>query len=194
MTNNDNNTNNDKNIKNKNINNKCVIVKRLHYCDQPHDHWYEHIFHKYYLGSKHQSKHMIDDFTLTHIFWPILFYYLLKVINIHCPEMIVLICTSFFEIYENMEHQIVKYHRIEIDSSGESTYRGDSTINIIGDLMSHVISIYVAIYLFNTKNNHLNILLTLLILFCTITKLVGISYWTEFMEFMIVDLINVFKI
>lgn len=46
----------------------CDIIKHIHICDQPHDHWYEQLFTRYYPYSPHNSKHLIDGYSLTHIF------------------------------------------------------------------------------------------------------------------------------
>lgn len=38
-------------------------------CDQEHKNWYEHIYAPYSINSPHNSKHMFDIYSLTHIFF-----------------------------------------------------------------------------------------------------------------------------
>ena len=155
-------------------------IKRIHICDQPHKYWYEHIFNYYYEGSPHNSKHMFDIYSLTHIFWPMLLMLLMRdVLGYGRSVIIIFLISTFFEVYENQPEQIKKYHRIEVDSSGESSYRGDSTINIIGDILFNIFGIYLG---YSIKSNKLA-QLVLLMVFITITKVVGFNYWTEFITF-----------
>lgn len=158
-------------------------IKRLHYCDQPHNNWYEYIYSKHELGSPHESKHMFDIYSLTHTFWSLVLVLVLKYIlgsdkNLKVGIISILI-TTFFEIYENLPNQIVKYNRIEIDSDGKSNYRGDSSINIIGDIIFNLIGIYFGLYFGKNMN-----FIILLLLFLTITKVTGFSYWTNFIEYL----------
>ena len=90
----------------------------------------------------------------------------------------VFLFTTLFEIHENLPEQIIKYRRIEVDSSGKSSYRGDSLINLIGDIIGNVIGIYLALTLGNSITT-----IILIILFLVITNVVGLSYWVEFLEF-----------
>jgi hypothetical protein len=90
------------------------------------------------------------------------------------------IFTTAFEIYENLPKQIVKYHRIEVDSTGESSYRGDSTINIAGDIIFNMMGIYIGYKV----DNLTHAILILLIKSVIITKTIGFNYWTESFSFM----------
>ena len=157
-------------------------IKYLYFCDQPHKHWYEHIYNTYYPNSPHNSKHLFDIYTLTHIFWSLLLVLLLKKtfgFSIYVP-IFVFIITTVFEIHENLKEQIIRYQRIEINSTGISSYRGDSLLNLIGDIFGNILGIILAL----TLNNEYNVII-LLILFMVITNIVGISYWTDFLTFII---------
>ena len=154
----------------------------LSICDQLHGNWYENIYNSYYPNSPHNSKHLFDIYTLSHIFWSALLVIILKKIfndklGLALPIGVFLL-TTYFEIHENTEEQIVKYRRIEIDSSGTS-YRGDSLINLIGDIIGNIIGIYLGLALSNQA-----ISIVLVILFLVITNIVGFSYWLEFFEFL----------
>lgn len=88
---------------------------------------------------------------------------------------------TLFELYENTERQIKKYRRIEIDSKGVTTYRGDSTINIIDDLMANFFGIWLAMQI----TSSLESFAVLLALFLLVTRITGLSYWTDFVYFML---------
>lgn len=156
-------------------------IKYIYICDQPHKHWYEYIYNSHYVNSPHNSKHLFDIYTLSHIFWGALLTLVGRTIfnnSIYVP-IGVFILTTYFEIHENIKDQIVKYRRIEIDSNGTSSYRGDALINSIGDIIGNVIGIYLVLSLpFSI------IMIILIILFMVITNVVGLSYWTEFFEFL----------
>lgn len=153
----------------------------LIYCDQPHANMYDQIYASYYPKSPHNSKHLFDIYTNTHIFWLMLFMFIGKKL---CPDhkqeiaTLLLIASSWFEIYENQLEQIIKYRRIEINSMGETSYRGDSLINSIGDLLGNFIGIYLG---YNLDDSFC--LLILIALFFVVTSTVGFSYWTDFIEF-----------
>lgn len=165
-----------------------INIKRLHWCDQPHNYWYEHII-DFEPKSAHGSKHMFDIYSFTHIFWPLLLTLIAKKIfgtSIYVPIAIFII-TTIFELYENIPENIIKYHRIEVDSSGESTYRGDSTINIIGDIIFNAIGIYIG-YMYSDSVN----LIILVLTFIVITSVVGIKYWTEFLRYTLEYFVELF--
>jgi hypothetical protein len=156
-----------------------VNIKRLHVCDQPHK-WYEQLYTKHYPGSPHNSKHMFDIYALTHVFWTAVLSLVVGIIfglNSYTIAGIVLY-TMYFEYHENKIEQIIMYRRIEVDSSGHTTYRGDSTINIVGDIIGNILGLMLVLYT-TTQNT----LITLFVLFLYITSVVGIGYWTEFIEF-----------
>lgn|SRR3990170_1473525 len=158
-------------------------IKRLLICDQPHKHWYEYIYNSYYPQSPHNSKHIFDIYSLTHIFWPMILVFIGKKIfgKSKWIPIIIFMVTTFFEIYENLPEQIIKYHRIEIDQDGKSSYRGDSLINLIGDILFNIIGICLGYYV----DSWLNFFIIILIVFTIITSVVGISYWTSFIKFLI---------
>ncbi|QKF93753.1 DUF2585 protein [Fadolivirus algeromassiliense] len=156
-------------------------IKRLFVCDQPHKHWYEYIYNIYHLDSPHNSKHLFDIYSLTHIFWPMLIVLVTNNIfnnNILIP-IIIAIFVTYFEKHENSTEQIIKYRRIEIDSNGKSTYRGDSLINVLGDMFINLFAIYIAYNSSNIEN-----ITILIIIFLVITNIAGLSYWTDFYSFM----------
>lgn len=163
-------------------------LKKL--CDQPHSKWHEYIYHKYYPNSQHNSKHMFDVYSLTHTFWSFFLFVALRTIlpkiNFKITDfqlaMLVFVFTTYFEIHENEEEQIVKYRRIEINENGESSYRGDTMINILGDITSNSIGIYLGYILSNGLSSY--IIPVLLLLFGLITKIVGMGYWIEFFQFL----------
>jgi hypothetical protein len=102
-------------------------------CDQTHDNWYEHIYSPYYPNS-HNSKHF-DIYTHTHVFWRMLLMYIGKRLFPDYKNFIVVtlfVISTLFEVHENLPENIKMYKRIEIDSSGESSYRGDTLINSFG--------------------------------------------------------------
>ena len=159
-----------------------IKIKRLHICDQSHDHWYEHIYSPYCVNSPHNSKHMFDIYSLTHIFWPLLFSWLFKKLLNKNGYMFIamIIITTLFEIHENIPKNIIRYRRVEINQSGHTTYRGDSTINIIGDILLNIIGIYIGFHF----DNDVLIGIILTITFLIVTIVVGINYWIEFIQYL----------
>jgi len=124
---------------------------------------------------------MFDIYSITHVFWPALMTSILVNIfgkNIYIP-ICAMIISIYFEIYENSPKQIVKYRRIEIDSAGNTTYRGDTLLNIIGDILFNIIGIYIGYTATNTVTA-----IILLILFIIVTSVTGITYWTDFLTYL----------
>ena len=132
---------------------------------------------------------MFDVYSLTHLFWAgLLMWGMSQTLGYTFSNaVIVAVITAVFEIHENMEQQIKNYRRIEIDQSGQTTYRGDSTINIIGDILFNLVGIYIAFYI----RNPIHIALILSGTFGIITHTVGLDYWIEFFKFLAVP-INIF--
>lgn len=159
-----------------------IKIKKFHICDQPHNHWCEHIYSPYYVNSPHNSKHMFDIYSLTHIFWPLLFSWIIKKIvgKNDCIFIAMIIITTLFEIHENIPQNIIRYRRVEINKSGHTSYRGDSTINIIGDILMNFAGIYIG---FQFDNNFL-IGMILIITFLIIIMIVGVNYWIEFIQYL----------
>jgi len=156
-------------------------------CDQKHNHWWEYIYNSYYPNSPHNSKHAFDIYTLTHIFWPVLLVLIanntIRPYNQNINRIVIfliLFIIVYFEYHENQPEQIVKYRRIEIDSSGVSSYRGDSSVNLLGDIVVGLLSVYIAY----NSSNITNIIL-LVLTFITITHIVGMTYWKDFIKFSI---------
>lgn len=155
-------------------------IKRLFWCDQPHSHFLEQLYWPHASRSPHNSKHMFDIYTLTHLFWPIVVALLAKWIfgTERWVVIGVIIGTLLFEIYENLPAQIKRYRRIEIDSQGITTYRGDSVINVIGDTIANIIGVYIAFY-YSLQTSTLTLAAT----FVIVVKVLGMSYWTDFIGF-----------
>ena len=161
-----------------------IKIKRQFICDQPHQHWYEYLYNSYETNSPHNSKHFLDIYSLTHIFWFTLLSMMLKNMKILNDEYIIIglvMLSVLFEIHENTDKQIILYHRIEQSTTGVSSYRGDSFINVIGDIMCNLIGVYIG---FSVNNYSSSIFL--IILFIIITKIVGFEYWTDFFKFLFV--------
>lgn len=158
-------------------------VKRLHICNQPHNAWCEYIYNSYYPNSPHNSKHLFDIYTSSHLFWPMFMMFTGKKIfkndYWHVIAIIIAVIVSVFEIHENLPKQIRKYHRIEVNSMGKSVYRGDSTINILGDLIVNFIGIYLGYVL-----SDVHIIFSLFCVFIIMTNVVGLSYWTDFLNYL----------
>lgn len=155
------------------------------FCDQNHKYWWEYIYNSYTPNSPHNSKHLFDIYTQTHVFWSVLL--LLITNNTIRPYshninkiivLLILLLIIYFEYHENQPEQIVKYRRVEIDSTGISSYRGDSLLNLLGDIIIGLISVYIA---YNSSNK-INIII-LVLTFITITFVVGIDYWKDFIKF-----------
>ena len=160
---------------------KRFEITRLHICDQSHTNWYEYIYSCFYPFSPHIDKHMFDIYSLTHLFWPMLLMLISNAVfgkNIKFAIFIIFF-TTIFEIHENMENQIRKYHRIEVDSQGNSNYKGDSTINIIGDIIFNIIGVFLAYALSGDMS-----VVVLTMAFIIITYTVGFVYWTDFIKFL----------
>jgi hypothetical protein len=152
------------------------------YCDQHHDNWYEYIYSPYYSNSPHNSKHMFDIYTLGHVFWQMLFMWIgKKILPSHKKEVasILFIISSLFEFYENQPEQIIKYRRIEITSSGKTSYRGDSIINSFGDIIGNCIGIYLG-YILEEDSM---IIFILIMFFFVITINIELVYWTDLIQF-----------
>lgn len=152
------------------------------YCDQKHLFWWEYLYNSYYEFSPHNSKHIFDIYSLTHIFWCMLLTYILRLfMPIQIAVMSVFLLSTFFEIHENTNEQIIKYQRIEIDSNGRTSYRGDTILNFVGDIVSNVAGIYLG-----TTLSGYCVILYLLCIFAIITNVVGIVYFLDFFKFLVI--------
>lgn len=152
------------------------------YCDQPHNCPLEHIFSYYPPMSPHGSKHMFDQYSLTHFWWSLVITLILRLVIKDTKKLVIiqtLLVSVIFEVIENSPSHIKRFQRIEIDSSGKTNYRGDTVINLIGDIMCNTLGLWVGI----TIPVQYSILL-LIILVPVITMLIGEKYWTEFFSFL----------
>jgi hypothetical protein len=152
-------------------------IKRLLYCDQPHTHVYEYLYSTY-SDTKCNSKHVFDFYTLTHLFWP----FLITIWLMHLPItnyaiiLFVGIFTFLFELLENTEWFIRKYRSQEITDMGQSDYHGDSLLNLIGDTITNLIGIFMAIYISNKY-----VKWTILGILFGIITVVEPTYWNTFL-------------
>lgn len=176
------NANNKSNKDNNNVivSNPKLDNKFLFWCDQNHDSIIDQIYWPYKPHGPHNSKHLFDIYSLTHLWWVGLSTLLGIWVfgKIKPVPMIIFVLSTVFEIFENLPSQIVKYRRIEIDKSGNTSYRGDSLINIIGDIIFNVIGILLSWYFSSSV-----MFGVLLLSFALITNVVGINYWIEFLQF-----------
>lgn len=152
----------------------------IFWCDQPHKHWYEQLYYPYKLNTPHNSKHVMDIYFLTHIFWPLLMTYLLYPFFSNKQNLFWILFgfTTLFELFENLPDQIKRYRKVEIDSRGETSYRGDSFINMVADIFGNVLGILLGIYAREYTG------LIMFILFIVISSVTGMDYWKEFIGFM----------
>ncbi len=159
-------------------------MEHINFCDQNHQNWYEHII-SCDPQSEHNSKHIFDIYSFTHIFWAMLSMFILR--NIFKSKIVIFIILfilfTIFEIHENLPKQIIKYNRVETDNHGKSSYRGDSTINIMGDILSNTLGL-IAGYSLNTKD--VSVILFLLV--NIITKVLGTDYWIEFYRYALLSI------
>ena len=109
--------------------------------------------------------------------------------NIDYLSVVLIILFSVFEILENQPEQIIKYRKIETDSSNKTNYTGDSLLNIFGDIVFNIAGIYLGYAI----NSCISIITILVILFLIITKTVGFNYWTDFFKFTFIGLIDFIK-
>lgn len=154
----------------------------LWYCDQPHDNPLEQIFSYYPPMSPHGSKHFLDQYSLTHFWWSLLVTLLLKFVIKDTKRLVIVqivLISIIFEVIENSPGHIKRFQRIEIDSSGKTNYRGDSVINLIGDIMCNLLGLWVGV----TLPEEYSVLL-LVVLVPIITVLIGEKYWMEFFSFL----------
>lgn len=149
-------------------------------CDQQHSSIIEHIYSPFKnQDSPHNSKHLFDIYSLTHIFWCMaLAFTFLGRLSPKQIWIIALVLSIMFEIYENSPTQIEKYRRIETNSQGSSSYRGDTVINLIGDIITNMIGVYLALNL-----PIYSVIMILVGLFIRITQVLGVKYWTETFQF-----------
>lgn len=166
----------------------------LFWCDQKHDNWLEHlvspditslnIFSPNYKEisrtDPHNSKHLVDIYFFTHVIWSMILCFLLSFRFSRLQTTIAVIAVSIiFEIYENLPSSLEKYQRIEKDSDNKISYRGDSLINIVGDIAGNIIGIW-------TYWNYTHMFIPIFLL---IVSTVGWVYWTDFFSFILTALI-----
>lgn len=96
------------------------------------------------LDGNNTSKTLIDRYSPSHITHGVLFYFIFE--NIHFTRKYSLIFTIIFEIlweyFENTPYIINKYRQ----NPEYNDYKGDSYINIIGDIIFTILGFYIAKY------------------------------------------------
>lgn len=151
-------------------------------CDQPHTYLWEYLWSPTEPLSPHNSKHLFDFYTFTHVFWLLLGTVVAKRVfstqNLKFIVILLVVVSILFEVVENQKSSIMKYRRIEIDSRGKTSYRGDSVLNILGDIVGNVIGVWLGLMLpFQSS------IYALITLFSIITMTIGRDYWLEFLKF-----------
>lgn len=125
-------------------------------CDKPHSLLGHLVYAKYPDGfSDHNSTHMFDAYSLTHVFWGMVTMAAVLIILPHTrfkdwlkpkPILIAFIVGSIlFELGENAQKSIMNANinmgkglNLELDSNGLPSYNGDSLLNIFGDTLCNV--------------------------------------------------------
>jgi hypothetical protein len=96
------------------------------------------------LDGKGTSQQILDIYTFSHISHGIIFYHLLNNINIPLIKnnaiFIAILLEIAFEIFENTPSIINKYR----NKKEFNNYKGDSIVNIIGDVLFSIVGYYFA--------------------------------------------------
>jgi len=157
-------------------------IKRLFVCEEPHNNWYEYIYSYHNKNSPHNSQHMFDIYSLTHILASCVITYIFRKLQYDNKQyniiVSVLLLKIIFEIYENTPKQISRYNRVEVNSAGGSSYYGDSIINVAGDMISSIIGIYIG------YQPDYVVFSAILLLYVIITFRLGMNVWYDFFYFM----------
>lgn len=94
--------------------------------------------------SRHNSQHLLDPYTFTHILHGILFYWLTFLFFRKMPLawrlLIALSVESAWEVIENTDMVINRYREATISLD----YYGDSIINSLGDILSFAAGFFIA--------------------------------------------------
>jgi hypothetical protein len=98
------------------------------------------------LDGKGTSQQIMDIYSLSHITHGIILYFILKMVKINPTTgfIIAIIIESIWEIYENTPYIINKYR----ENKAYENYKGDSIVNMLGDLMSMMMGYYLS---YNSK-------------------------------------------
>lgn len=94
------------------------------------------------LDGKGTSQQIIDIYSLSHTTHGIIFYFLFKFMNINpiIGFIIAIIIEFIWEIFENTTYIINKYRK----NKAYKNYKGDSIVNVIGDLIFMVLGYYLS--------------------------------------------------
>ena len=165
-----------------------MALAHLHFkCDQPHTHWYEHILNtEISKTSLHNSKHMFDWYSITHVFWQFLFAMICRPYLSPTTILIVgALYSTYFEYIENTAEGIQKYRRFEIDQSGKTSYRGDTHLNIVGDMIANLLGLTFGIYMWRMPHGGNLFGILFAVLFALIIHLCDPNYFVEFFNFLL---------
>lgn len=96
------------------------------------------------VWSPHNSQHVIDPYTFTHVLHGILFFWIARLIFRKMPLawrlLIAITVESAWEVVENTDMIINRYREATISLD----YFGDSIINSLGDILSFAIGFWIA--------------------------------------------------
>lgn len=99
------------------------------------------------IHSSHNSQHLIDPFSFSHVLHGILLYALLRplsgIIGRGTRLVVVLAIEVLWEVFENSNVVIERYRQATIALG----YNGDSVFNSLGDIASCGVGVYLAIRL-----------------------------------------------
>jgi uncharacterized protein YybS (DUF2232 family) len=129
--------------------------------------------------STKNSYALLDGYSLTHIFWPLL---ITKIAMSIYPSnfvlLLIFLLSVVFEVVENLPSSIKKYRQAEIDSAKKSDYHGDTLLNAVGDILVNALGIYLATIL-----DWPSTIIVLSILAAIITWF-DPNYWRNFFKFL----------
>ena len=103
--------------------------------------WYPISLH---VNSQHNSQHLFDPYSLSHVLHGILFFGLLRLLRRHLSLGVRAAMAASIEIaWEMMENSplVIRRYRAATVSLG---YTGDSIVNSLGDIASFVLGFYIA--------------------------------------------------
>ena len=99
------------------------------------------------IHSSHNSQHLIDPYSFSHVLHGILLYALLRplsgIIGRGTRLVVVLAIEVLWEVFENSNVVIERYRQATIALG----YNGDSVFNSLGDIASCGVGVYLAIRL-----------------------------------------------
>ena len=128
------------------------------------------------------STNFFDYYSIAHIFISALLTKIgVKIFgkNLYVP-IAVIVLTTIFEVFENLEDQVKRYRDIETKSTGDSTYYGDSGLNTAGDIIFNMIGVFIGYCL-----SDMVFLIIMCILFIIMMATIGPHSITNAAQFLI---------